>query len=149
MLLIISLSTLIFATVTSKIEENRFVFWGTLLPNENISVVLDITIPSNAFIRCGAECSTQNNCSGMDVCEEMGQCRFWKTSFAENLNSNDTAVRNCRRYFKVIISNFLKWFYYKSFLIVQKLNHNTHYKTNLKTQQDNLIKNRFSGKVWS
>lgn len=96
--------------MTSKIEENRFVFWGTVLPNENISVVLDITIPrhSNAFIRCGAECSTQNNCSGMDVCEEMGQCRFWKTSFAENLNSNDTAVRNCRRYFKVIISNFLK-----------------------------------------
>nr|XP_034309473.1 papilin-like [Crassostrea gigas] len=103
MLLIISLSTLIFATVTTKIEENRFVFWGTVLPNENISVVLDITIPrhSNAFIRCGAECSTQNNCSGMDVCEEMGQCRIWKTSFAENLNSNDTAVRNCRRYLKV------------------------------------------------
>lgn len=151
MLLIISLSTLIFATVTTKIEENRFVFWGTVLPNENISVVLDITIPrhSNAFIRCGAECSTQNNCSGMDVCEEMVQCRIWKTSFAENLNSNDTAVRNCRRFLKVIISFFLKWFYYKSFLIVQKLNHNTHDKKNLKTQQDNLIKNRFSGKVWS
>lgn len=110
MLLISSLSTLIFATVTSKIEGNRFVFWGTVLPNENISVVLDITIPrhSNAFIRCGAECSTQNNCSGMDVCEEMGQCRIWRTSYAENLNSNDTAVRNCRRYFKVIISIFLK-----------------------------------------
>lgn len=63
MLLIISLSTLFFATVTSKIEENRFVFWGTVLPNENISLVLDITIPrhSNASIWCGAECSTQNN----------------------------------------------------------------------------------------
>lgn len=134
MLLIISLSTLFFATVTSKIEENRFVFWGTVLPNENISVVLDITITrhSNAFIRCGAECSTQNNCSGMDVCEEMGQCRIWKTSFAENLNSNDTSVRNCRRYLKVIISIFLKWFYLHnlsthsiSFLIVQKFNSNT------------------------
>lgn len=107
MLLIIALSTLIFATVTSKIEKNRFVFWETVSPNENISVVSDITIRGhgNAFIRCGAECNIRN-CSGMDICKEMGRCRTWKTRFPENLNSNESAARTCRRYLKVIILIF-------------------------------------------
>lgn len=103
MLLIIPLSTLFFATVISKIEEKYFVFSGMVSQNENISAVLDITMSrdDNANLRCGAECNTQNNCSGMDICEEMGRCRIWKTIFPENLNSNETAVQMCRRYLKV------------------------------------------------
>lgn len=57
MLFIIFLLILIFVIVIFKIEENRFVFWGIVLLNENISVVLDIIIFSNVFIWCGVECS--------------------------------------------------------------------------------------------
>lgn len=59
MLFIIFLLILIFVIVIFKIEENRFVFWGIVLLNENISVVLDIIIfrYGNVFIWCGVECS--------------------------------------------------------------------------------------------
>lgn len=109
MLLKIYLSVLFFATVISKIEEKRFVLWGIVPQTENLSVVLDITISkdSNAVLLCGTECNAQNKCSGMDICEEIGRCRIWETSFEENFNSNDTAVKTCRRYMKVIIFIFL------------------------------------------
>lgn len=117
MLLKIYLSVLFFATVISKIEEKRFVLWGIVPQTENLSVVLDITMSkdSNAVLLCGTECNAQNNCSGMDICEEVGRCRIWEIGFVENFNSNDTAVKTCRRYMKVIIFIFLT----KSVLLTQ------------------------------
>lgn len=117
MLLKIYLSVLFFATVISKIEEKRFVLWGIVPQTENLSVVLDITMSkdSNAVLLCGTECNAQNNCSGMDICEEVGRCRIWEIGFVENFNSNDTAVKTCRRYMKVIIFIFLT----KSVLLAQ------------------------------
>lgn len=117
MLLKIYLSVLFLATVISKIEEKRFVLWGIVPQAENLSVVLDITMSkdSNAVLLCGTECNAQNNCSGMDICEEVGRCRIWEIGFVENFNSNDTAVKTCRRYMKVIIFIFLT----KSVLLTQ------------------------------
>lgn len=134
MLLKIYLSVLFFATVISKIEEKRYVLWGIVPQTENLSVVLDITMSkdSNAVLLCGTECNAQNNCSGMDICEEIGRCRIWEKSFVENFNSDDTAVKTCRRYVKVLIFIFLT----KCVLLTQSnfklLKQSIHYRYNTK-----------------
>lgn len=134
MLLKIYLSVLFFATVISKIEENRFVLWGIVPQAENLSVVLDITMSkdSNAVLLCGTECNAQNNCSGMDICEEMGRCRIWEKSFVENFNSDDTAVKTCRRYVKVLIFIFLKKCVLLTQLNFKLLKQSIHYRYNTK-----------------
>lgn len=50
---------------------------------------------SNVVLLCGIECNVQNNCLGMDICEEVGWCRIWEIGFVENFNFNDIVVKMC------------------------------------------------------